>query len=229
MSKKRKTGSIPVRCIETGKTYQSTKEAADDIGCSSPLISLHLKGKLKHAKHFHFEYAMPDFKLLENESSEVRDVVGYEGLYKVSRTGVIYNAKTGFEVMQSQQNSGYLMVGMRDKGKQRNFTVHRIVATAFIENPDNLPQVNHKDENKMNNCVDNLEWCSAAYNVNYGDAIAKRIRNRKDRKPVMCIETGVVYDSAPHAERETGISAMSIRWCAIGAHKTAGKLHWKYV
>ena len=227
MAAKRKAGAIPIKCIETGRVYQSTKDAADDIGCAPPLISAHLKGKLKHAKHFHFEYAKPDFKILADETAEVRDVVGYEGLFKVSRTGVIYNARTGFEVMQNPQNGGYLMVNIRGKGKPRLITVHRIVAMAFLDNPENFPCINHKDENRQNNNADNLEWCTHKYNANYGTCQIKH--GMRTGKAVMCIETGKIYYSIGDASRKTGINENGISRCANGMYENSGGLHWKFV
>lgn len=224
---KRKSNEIKIRCIETNKKYQSIKQAADDIGCSAPLISAHLKGKLNHAKQFHFEYDTSDFKMIENETEEIKDVVGYEGLYKVSRTGIVYNAKTGIEVMQSKQNEGYLVVNIRGKGKPRLMTVHRIVAMAFIENPDNLPCVNHKDENRQNNNADNLEWCTHKYNVNYGSCQIKHGMARG--KKVVCIETGKIYYSIRDAARSTGLTKNGISKCAQGKYKHSGGLHWKFV
>ena len=172
-------------------------------------------------------------KPMTEEEAVAADIPGYEGRYRISRDGVVYNA-VRHSVLKQQTYNGYRYVtlysGTKNSGKL--FRVHRLVALTYIPNPDNLPQVNYKDENKQNNSVDNLEWCTAKYNTNYGDAIEKRLVNRTgkcQRKPVRCIETGKVYASTSHAERETGISARAIRWCAKGVHKTSGKLHWKYV
>ena len=75
---------------------------------------------------------------------------------------------------------GYVVVQLWDKQKCFQTGVHRLVAEAFIPNPDNLPQVNHKDENKTNNCVENLEWCTAEYNTNYGTCIKRRSEKQKN-------------------------------------------------
>lgn len=102
-----------------------------------------------------------------------RPVVGYEGLYEVSNLGRVkslnYNRTGKEKIMSPVVFKGYYRVlfNCRGKGRKQKF-VHRLVAEAFIPNPDNLPQVNHKDENKLNNCVDNLEWCTNIYNCNYG-------------------------------------------------------------
>lgn len=97
-----------------------------------------------------------------------KDVVHYEGLYEVSNTGKVRNKKSGRIMAQIKTNRGYLRVHLSKFGNLKNELVHRLVAMAFIENPNNYPQVNHKDENKANNNVDNLEWCSRQYNMSYG-------------------------------------------------------------
>ena len=88
-------------------------------------------------------------------------------------------------------------------------------------------QVNHCDENKQNNCLNNLEWCDAKYNNNYGTrnqraavAISKKVR---------CIETGVIYESLTEASRQTSIAVSSISECCNGKRKTAGGFHWEYI
>ena len=81
-------------------------------------------------------------------------------------------------VPQYISNSGYLQVDLRTRTQRKRVNVHRLVAQAFIPNPDNLPCVNHKDENKTNNCVDNLEWCTKSYNNSYGTGRKKMVETR---------------------------------------------------
>ena len=116
---------------------------------------------------------------------EWKSVVGYEGLYEVSSYGRVrsldrYDRMNRFwkgRILNlCTDGGGYLFVALSSNGKEKNYLVHRMVAQAFIPNPDNLPEVNHKDEDKMNNSVDNLEWCDREYNINYG-TIKDRIRN----------------------------------------------------
>lgn len=118
----------------------------------------------------------------------------------------------------------------------KNHSIHRLVAEAFIPNPENLPEVNHKDENKVNNAVSNLEWCDKKYNINYGNsAKSRQIKNRQRSlsmsKKVLCVETGVIYPSIIEAYRQTGIGQKEIIGvCKHKPHrKTAGGYHWKYV
>lgn len=105
-------------------------------------------------------------------------IYDYSGLYKVSNLGRIKSyvrSKDGKIMSPKKEKGGYMQICLRSDGNKEIFKVHRLVATAFLPNPDNLPQVNHKDENKENNNVNNLEWCSASYNTNYGT------RNERDR------------------------------------------------
>ena len=114
-----------------------------------------------------------------------RDVVGYEGQYKVSSLGRVKRVphervgrrgkpyKLNGEKLLTQQviRKGYLRVSLGVKWEHSFFLVHRLVAEAFIPNPNNYPQVNHKNSNKQDNCVENLEWCTNEYNYHYGDRI----------------------------------------------------------
>ena len=99
-------------------------------------------------------------------NEEWKPVENYEDLYWVSNLGNVKNKRKDKKL--SINLDGYYVVNLSKNGKSKIFTVHRLVAQAFIPNPDNLPQVNHKDENKLNNNVDNLEWCNSNYNHNYG-------------------------------------------------------------
>ena len=127
-----------------------------------------------------------------------KPVRGYEGLYVVDQFGRVFGVDrtttvldngriyekpiAGKQMKQSVHTAGYKTVTLTKDGKTKTCYVHRIVAKAFIENPDNLPMVNHKDEDKTNNFVENLEWCTASYNRTYGKAVerhAKTIRGKK--------------------------------------------------
>ena len=95
------------------------------------------------------------------------DIKGYEGQYQVSNTGYVKSIKRN-RILKTTNVKGYLQISLSDHGNIKKRLVHRLVAEAFIPNLDDLPYVNHKDENTMNNSVENLEWCTLMYNANYG-------------------------------------------------------------
>ena len=99
---------------------------------------------------------------------EWKAIPGYEGLYEVSNMGNVRNVRRNTLLRLSKTNNRYVRVSLCKNGIKTGLTVHRLVAEAFIPNPDNLPEVNHKDEDKTNNNVENLEWCDHKYNMNYG-------------------------------------------------------------
>lgn len=99
-----------------------------------------------------------------------KDLRFYEDKYEISNFGSIRNKHTKVVKAQTRKDNGYLICSFWIDGKSKQEYVHRLVALTFIPNPENLPQINHKDENKENNRVDNLEWCTAKYNNNYGTA-----------------------------------------------------------
>lgn len=109
-----------------------------------------------------------------------KSIPGFED-YTVSNLGRVMN-KHGRIMKLSNHKQGYKLIGLKKDKKLYCRQVHRLVALAFIPNPDNLPQVNHKDECKTNNCVDNLEWCDAKYNINYGTGIQRHAASHKGWK-----------------------------------------------
>ncbi len=115
-----------------------------------------------------------------------KDIEGYEGLYQVSNLGDVRSLKYAggnkVKILKQGNVNGYKRVSLHKNNKQKNYFVHRLVAMTFIPNPNNLPLVNHKDENKTNNSVDNLEWCTQKYNINYGSAIKKVVKIAKVKK-----------------------------------------------
>ena len=100
----------------------------------------------------------------------------YETLYEISNNGVVKSLRTG-AVKCSSNNGKYKQVTLTKNGTSKTYKVHRLVAITFIPNPDNLPCVNHKDECPSNNNVNNLEWCTAKYNSNYGTRIERMAKN----------------------------------------------------
>lgn len=166
-----------------------------------------------------------------------RDIEGYEGLYQVSNLGNVkslnYN-RTGKErILKATKDNGYLSVCLYKDGIKKSYKVHRIIALAFLPNPDNLPQVNHKDEDKTNNRVDNLEWCNSKYNNNYGTRNKRsgesQTNHPKFSKQVLCVETGVIYPSTRQVERKLGFANSNISAACNGKYKRAYGFHWRYI
>lgn len=172
-----------------------------------------------------------------------KDIEGYEGIFAVSNHGRIkqysriVNSGNGAKRIIKEKifkaytkPNGYCFIRTSLKSKCINFMIHRLVAEAFIPNPYNLPQVNHKDEDKTNNVVTNLEWCDAKYNSNYGtknERIAEKISKpiiRLDLKGNVICE----YQSAREAARQTGILPSSICNCLKGISKKCGGSLWQY-
>lgn len=160
-----------------------------------------------------------------------KPIKGFEALYEVSNKGRVRSlcGRYGYRriIKLGNGSRGYLNVCLCDKGKQTTRNVHRIVAETFIPNPENLPCINHKDEDRKNNSVDNLEWCSYYHNNVYGNRLTKSAM--KQAKPVRCIETGKVYYGQCEAQRATGIQQTKISACCRGKAKTAGGYHWEFV
>lgn len=162
-----------------------------------------------------------------------KDIKGYEGKYQVSNTGKVrsLNYKNTGEVRLLKQHltrNGYLQIGLTKYGKSIYFSVHRLVSQTFIPNPDNLPQVNHKDECKTNNVVENLEWCSCQYNLNYGTHNERMIKTQS--KVILQFtkdgEFVKEWESMRCARRELGIC--NITQALKGRYKQAGGFVWKY-
>lgn len=128
------------------------------------------------------------------------DIKGYEGLYKISNRGDVISVSRNKGFVKSKERimsptikpNKYLDIKLIKNGITKHFYVHRLVAEHFIPNPNNLPQVNHKDKNPANNTVDNLEWCDNSYNVKYSD-IPNRLKElRGDKLEITNIETGEI-------------------------------------
>ena len=162
-----------------------------------------------------------------------KEVCGYEGLYAVSSDGEVvslprevYNGHGKFRTKPKRLKQGYRAgkyktVHLSKDGTTEQFSVHRLVAIAFLENPDNLPEVNHKDENPSNNRVGNLEWCSHQYNIDYSKS--KRVA-QYEKSGLKIAE----YKSIAYAARVSGISRTAINNCLTGWSNTAGNYIWRY-
>lgn len=159
----------------------------------------------------------------------MKQIPGMNGQYSITRDGRVYSHKSKKFLSSTDNGSGYLNVILCVDGKPFHKYIHRLVAETYIPNPKNLPEINHKDENKANNAVENLEWCTSAYNKNFGDRAKKYSVSRG--KPVVCIDTGERFHAIREAARCMGISTNCISAACTGYRgaKTAGGFRWGFV
>ena len=146
--------------------------------------------------------------------------------YSVDEYGNVYNSN-GVILKPFAGDNGYLRVSLsNDTVKHKKLLVHRLVAEAFIPNPNNLPQVNHKDENKTNNVVENLEWCTALENLRHSKVIEKASVAKFQR--VRCVSNGEVYESVKEACEKYGLRHSNIVACCNGRRNKCGGMKWEY-
>lgn len=163
-----------------------------------------------------------------------KDVEGYEGLYQVSNLGRIRSLDRVVivkgKIMSPINRNGYSRIRLNKDGKGQNFAIHRLVASAFLPNPENLPEVNHKNEIKSDNNVENLEWCSTKYNCNYGTKVKRQVE--KISKGVLQIsmdgEILAEFKSAAEVERILGFRNSRINECCNGKRKSAFGFKWEF-
>lgn len=162
-----------------------------------------------------------------------KDIEGYEGLYQVSNLGNVKslkNNKTKKEkILKPAIRNGYKKVDLRKNKTKKTYSIHRLVAQAFIENPNNYPCINHKDECKTNNVVSNIEWCSYKYNSNYGSCI-KRIAKALSKKVYQYSKEGeliAVWESTMECGRN-GFKQSSVVSCCNGERKSHKGYIWSY-
>lgn len=172
-----------------------------------------------------------------------KDIKGYEGLYQVSNLGKVkslarfiqrnrvggrYYPELILKPTINIKRYGYLYVHLHKKGVTKVVTVHRLVAEAFISNPNNLPEINHKDENKSNNCVDNLEWCTSKYNANYGNRNLKMSQAQGIKVVAYNNEEYLIFNSQSEAGRVLGVAPSNITNCVNKyPNRTLKGYRWK--
>ena len=175
-----------------------------------------------------------------------RPVRDFEGLYEVSNLARVRSVdrwskykgsdtkqafRKGRILRQDKTSAGYYLVTLCRDGVHFHCSVHRLVAEAFVPNPENLQQVNHKDENKSNNLPSNLEWCDRIYNTNYGTGIYRS--SSKKRKPIEQLTLAgqhvAYYDSLTEATEANGMKRFGIINVCKGRQKSAYGYQWRYV
>lgn len=146
-----------------------------------------------------------------------KEIKDYEGLYWVSNQGRVKNRHN--HILKPEIRSSYYSVDLMKRSERKKCRIHRLVAMAFISNPDNLPMINHKDENKLNNDASNLEWCDNTYNTHY---------SRHTDLSVYCFDLDKYFKSASVAAVHTGICRTSIVKACRGQLQQAGGKLWCY-
>lgn len=174
-----------------------------------------------------------------------KDIPDYEGIYQVSNLGRVKSLERNVNIKSSSKklfpvkekilsqskNTPYCFVTLQKDKKGFRCSVHRLVAKTFIPNPQNLPFINHKDENKRNNNVENLEWCTQKYNANYGTSRERLSRQASIPIAKFSLSGDFIekYQSALEAENLTGIRRTNICKCCKGERHSAGGYLWSYL
>ena len=160
-----------------------------------------------------------------------KPIKNYEDRYLVSDTGLVFSKLSNRLLKPKIDRYGYKVIGLTLNGKTKHITIHRLVAINFIHNPNNLPVVNHIDENKLNNNVNNLEWTTVKDNDNHGTRNI-RMANTKKKNPIAQYDLNMnliaIHLGIKDAQRDTGVNRNSIRDVCRGNRSNAGGYVWRY-
>lgn len=164
-----------------------------------------------------------------------KDIEGYEGLYQISNLGSIkslnYKRTKQEKILKPRLTvAKYYQVDLCKNGSVKKMYIHRLVAKTFIENPNNFALINHKDENPMNNKVENLEWCNSKYNNNYGKCKEKNSKKHSKKINQYDLQGNLIktWNGLKEAEETLKISRGNICLCCQGVRKNAGGYIWRY-
>lgn len=156
-------------------------------------------------------------------------IPGYAGRYEVSDSGEVRNLERNKRLKPHNTGNGYQQVVLQMNGARSYMSIHRLVASAFIPNPEGLPQVNHKNGDKADNRVANLEWCTMSENIRHRYRVLGQ--EHKGRKKVICLDTGEVFESIKAAALATGEQRTGILECCHGRQQKTRKhkYHFKFM
>jgi hypothetical protein len=164
-----------------------------------------------------------------------KDVVGYEGLYRISNLGKIKSLRKNIILKPVKNSRAYCQVTLSQGNKRKNYRINRLVAIHFIENTLNKPHVNHIDEDKENNRADNLEWCTPKENCNHGTGAKRCVQNRNfDNRRKKVLQYSINGDfikewkSIYEISRVLNYNLSSISQCCHGKRKTSKRFVWKF-
>lgn len=147
----------------------------------------------------------------------MKDIKNYEGLYAITSCGRVWSYRSNKFLTPVSNGRGYLKITLSKDGQKKQHYIHRLVGEAYIANPNNLPQINHKNEIKTKNYINNLEWCDNQYNNDYSHS-----------KAVYCVELDKTFHSIVDAANELKIDRGNISRCCRGQRKTVNGYHFKY-
>ena len=152
----------------------------------------------------------------------MKDIENYEGKYAITEDGKVWSYKSNKFLKPSLDKDGYYKVSLCSNSKYKQFFIHRLVAIAFIPNPENKPTVDHIDGDIKNNNINNLRWATyyeQTENINWKN---KRI------KPIICIENNIYYEGISDANRKLGLNMAHLSECVRGKRNICGNYHWRY-